>query len=198
MPTTAARIALCLASSFATYAQAQVAFLPPGGPSISVVSDGKTAISTSVNVTLQSSSDAALVFQSYGLHGPGVDPGPASLTSAATVTLKAKDYVTVPISVSGLTKFGTYRGSVEFRKAAEAPGGGTTVPITILVKGTVVIPPPALTAFRCLFPGSCALGNFLAPVNESILINNLDGQVDAQINYMTIMQIGRASCRERG
>jgi hypothetical protein len=153
---------------------------------MTVIGDGKTAISTSVNVTLQSTSNTALIFQSYGLHGPGVDPGPASLTGAATVTLKANDYVTVPIAVTGLSKLGTYQGSVEFRKSADPPGKGAQVPITVLVRGTVVIPQPALTAFHCFFDLSCAVGNYIAPLNQGILVNNQDGQVSAQPNYVRI------------
>lgn len=51
-------------------------------------------------------------------------------------------HVTVPIAVSGLTKFGWYRGTIEFRETKIKPGGGTIIPLSILVRGAIIIPTP--------------------------------------------------------
>jgi hypothetical protein len=63
-------IALGLPFTFLPIAEAQLSYLQPGGPSPTIIGNGKTAASISTNVTLQSALGASLVFESHGLLGP--------------------------------------------------------------------------------------------------------------------------------
>ncbi len=49
------------------------------------------------------------------------------------------------------------------------------------------MPPPALSGFRCILPRSCTLGEFLAPVARTILVDNENNQDDAQLINATMM-----------
>jgi hypothetical protein len=187
MRTSLLAVTLCLMAPLASAAQTQITYLPAGVPPVTVTGDGKTPVSASVGVTLHPTSEVTLVFEPHVMHGPGFDLGLANQTGPGPVKYAANQYVTALVSILGLTRFGTYNGSVEFRQPQDAPGGKNQVPITVVVKGAVTIDTPALTAFRCLVPWSCAVGNHLAPPNQRIVINNLGGQESAQISRLKIM-----------
>jgi hypothetical protein len=164
-------------------AEPPIRFLPTAGGSVTAVTDGKTPVTRTFNLNLYSASEGNPVFESHGLHGPDGDLGPGSITAAATVKCPAGAWVVVPLTISGTFKTGSYAGSVEFREAKTKPGEGIHIPIAVTAVGKplLTVDTVALSAYRCWFSLDCAVGNFLAPMNQNVPLSNKDGLAPALI-----------------
>ena len=169
---------------------------PPAGvtqipaPPVIVVGDGKTAIGTSLILTIPCHARTSLTFVSHGLKTPeGTWLGTANIAGPATsVSCEPDTYITVPLSMTGLTKAGPYNGEVELREPSTPVGKGIVIPLQVELRGKPVLlfPSTALTAVHCLQKATCWLAKQVTSPSQFIQVSNRDGSEAADVDSVNV------------